>query len=131
MLKGIVVFFALLIGGMIWFQGSLQDGSFLRYLDLHQDKPWAPRVAYTVGQGYYLFQDLPQATTYFLRVAQRYPETPLGEDAYFHYLQCLDDMASVPRATLAEGYQAFLDRYPRSERAEVVRNRLDAIRSNR
>jgi TolA-binding protein len=125
----IIVFFALLIGGMIYFQQSLQNGNILKYIDEHPHEKYVPESTYYIGQGYYLFQNLLDATTYFLRVAQRYPSTPLGDDAYYSYLQCLDDMASVDRATLVEGYQAYLDKYPAGKHVELARTKLDSYRN--
>lgn len=131
MLKTLVVFFTLVIGSMMAFHHSLQNGSFLKYLDEHPSPSWVPSAAYYVGEGYYLFQNLAEATTYFLRVAQRYPDSPLADDAYFQYLQCLDDQSAVPRAALAEGYEGYLERYPNGKHAEIVKNRLSAIQSGR
>jgi TolA-binding protein len=123
MLKAILVFFAVLIVGMIYFQQSLQDGSVLRYIDQHAQEKRIPEATYYVGEGYYLFQNLLDATTYFLRVAQRYPNHPLAEDAYFNYLQCLDEMSSVTRAEMAQGYGAYLEKYPDGKHSELARTR--------
>lgn len=130
MFKTTIIVFALIIGGMLLFHMSLQNGSFLRFLDEHPDPRWVPQTAYMVGQGYYLFHDLQEASTYFVRIAQRYPTVPLADDAYFNYLQTIDDLASVPRQDLSEAYQAYLERYPNGKHVEVVKNRIDSIRLN-
>jgi TolA-binding protein len=123
-MKGIIIFFAVVIAGMIYIQQSLQNGRVLRYIDTHQEQKGVPETTYYVGQGYYLFQNLLDATTYFLRVAQRYPNHPLADDSYFYYLQCLDEMSSVDRHELIEGYQAYIDKYPNGKHVEIAKTRL-------
>ena len=78
-MKFIIGFFALVIGGMIYLQQSLQSGKVLQYIDTHPQEKWVPESTYYIGQGYYLFQNLQDATTYFLRVAQRYPDRPQND----------------------------------------------------
>src|SRR5262249_16909582 len=90
---------------------------------------YVPESTYYIGQGYYLFQNLLDATTYFLRVAQRYPNHPLADDAYFSYLQCLDDMSSVNRAALIEGDSAYIEKYPNGKHFEIAKTRLDNYRT--
>ena len=124
-MKTIIVFFAILVGGMIVAHRALQNGTVLKYMDEHPQESFVPSTAYYVGQGYYLFQNLQDATTYFLRVAQRYPDQPLADDAYFSYLQCLDDMASANRSELAQGYKEYLGRYPHGKHADLAQTRLD------
>jgi TolA-binding protein len=124
-MKSIIVIFAILVGGLIVAHRVLEDGTVLKYLDEHPQESLVPSAAYYIGQGYYLFQNLQDATTYFLRVAQRYPDGPLGDDAYFAYLQCLDDMASVNRSELAQGYREYLGKYPHGKHIELAQARLD------
>jgi TolA-binding protein len=129
-MKAIIFFFAVLIGGMILIQQSLQNGSALKYIDEHPQDRGIAKATYYVGESYYLFQNLPDATTYFLRVAQRYPGYPLADDAYFNYLQCLDDSLAVPREKLMEGYQAYLEKYPNGKHAELAQIRIDSYRTS-
>lgn len=112
------------MGGLIYVHHSLQDGTVLRFIDEHSQERGVPKATYYIGQTYYLFQDLPEASTYFLRVAQRYPKLPLADDAYFNYLQCLDDNASVARADLIDGYKAYLEQYPEGRHVDIVKDRL-------
>ena len=128
-MKGIIAFFVVLIGGMIYLQQSLQNGTVLKYIDEHPHDKGVPAATYYIGHSYYLFQNLPDATTYFLRVAQRYPNYRLADDAYFTYIQCLDDSLAVPRAQLVEGYQAYLEKYPNGKHAETAKTRLDNYRT--
>lgn len=114
------------MGGLIYLHLSFQDGTVLRYIDGHPQARGVPKATYYIGQAYYLFQDLPQASTYFLRVAQRYPNLLLADDAYFAYLQCLDDNVNVSRADLIETYKAYLEQYPEGRHAEVAKDRLGA-----
>src|ERR1019366_2337528 len=117
-MKTLIVIFAVLIGGILFAHRALQDGTVLKYIDTHSQEAYVPSAAFTLGQGYYLFQNLQDATTYFLRVAERYPNQPLADDAYFAYLQCLDDMASVNRSELAQGYKDYLGKYPQGKHAD-------------
>ena len=130
MIKVIIVFFALLIGGMVYLQQSLQSGKTLRYIDSHPHEKWIPESTYYIGQAYYLFQSLPEATTYFLRVAQRYPDSPLGDDGYFYYLQSRDDSVAVPREELVLGYRAYLEQYPNGKHVELAKTKFDAYNTS-
>jgi len=124
-MKTVIIFFTLLIAVMIAFHHALQNGEFLQYIDEHPDATWAPRVTYNIGQGYYMLQNLDEATTYFIRVAQRYPNLPIGDNAYFAYLQCQDDKGTVNRGVLIEGYNAYLEKYPNGLHAETAKGRVD------
>ncbi len=128
-MKSIAIFFAVVFGAIIYGHQSLQSGKVLRYIDEHPQGKKVPTATYYIGQGYYLFQNLQEATTYFLRVAQRYPTHPLGDDAYFYYLQCLEDTQAVPRAQRLEGYLAYLERYPEGRHAKIVQVRADNYRT--
>jgi len=125
-MKAILVFFVLLIGGMIYLQHSLQNGSVLKYIDENRQARYVPEATYYIGEGYYLFQNLTEAATYFQRVVERYPGHALGDDSYFGYLQCRDDMASTGRAELIEGYKAYLEKYPEGRFLALASNRLKA-----
>ena len=113
------------MGGIVYIHHSLQNGTVLNYIDSHPQAKWVPEATYYIGQTYYLFQSLPEATTYFLRVAQRYPDRPLAEDGYFNYLQCMDDSVTVPRSDLVEGYKAYLEKYPNGKHAELAKTKFD------
>ena len=128
-MKTIIAFFAVLIGGMIFIQQALQNGAILKYIDKHPLEKGIPTVTFYIGESYFLFQNLPDATTYFLRVAQRYPDHPLADDAYFSYLQCLDDSLAVPREQLVDGYQAYLEKYPSGKHAALAKTRIDNYRT--
>src|SRR5258705_4028932 len=112
MLKFLIILFSLAIGGLLYLQQAFQNGAALRYIDRYPASNGVPTATYIIGQGYMFLQSLPEATTYFLRVAQRYPNHSRADDAYFYYLQCLDDAHMVARTALAEGYQAYIDKYP-------------------
>lgn len=130
MIKSVVLFFGLLIAGMVALHTSLQNGSLLRFLDQHPQPDLVPPVEYVVGQGYYFYQDLPEAATFFIRVPQRYPKSNYADDAYFYYLQCLDDLMA-PRSEMAEAYAKYLELYPAGRHLEVAKERADAYRMNR
>ena len=128
-MKTILIFFTLLIGGMIFLQQSIENGNVLKYIDEHPKTKGIPEATYYIGQSFYLFKNLPDATTYFLRVAQRYPDKPIADDAYFAYLQCLDDSLSVSRGDLLAGYQAYLEKYPNGKHVESAQIRVDSYRT--
>ena len=128
-MKLIIAFFVVLIGGMLLIQQGLQNGSVLRYIDRHPHDRGIPAATYYIGESYYIFQNLPDATTYFLRVSQRYPDYRLADDAYFAYLQCLDDSLAVPRDQLVQGYQAYLEKYPAGKHTSMAKNRIDLYRT--
>jgi TolA-binding protein len=125
----VVFFFALIIAAMIGFHTVLQNGSLLRYFDAHPHPKFVPAAEFVIGQGQFIFQDLPEAATYFTRIAERYPDSRYADDALFGKIQCLDDMGSTPRATLIEEYEKYLERFPKGTHVATVQTRLDGYRS--
>jgi outer membrane protein assembly factor BamD (BamD/ComL family) len=121
--------FALIIACIVGFHRSLQDRSLLRFLDRHPQEQVVPVVAYTVGQGLYVFRELQEAATYFVRVYEQYPQSKLADDAHFYHLQCLDDSIGRSRTEMVVEYEKFLERFPESEYRNLVGNRIDAYKS--
>jgi hypothetical protein len=128
-MKTFFVLAVILMGGLIYLQQSLQDGTVLHYIDGHPMERGVPKATYYIGQTYFLFQDLPQAATYFLRVAERYPTFPMADDAYFNYMQSLDDNVSIPKGDLIEGYKTYLEKFPEGRHTDVVKDRLSTYSS--
>ncbi len=126
-----LLFFTVVIGGMLYIHHSLQDGSVLRYIDTHAQEDRIPEATYYIGQSYTLFQNLTDASTYFIRVVERYPNHPLAEEALFGYLQCREDSATSSRAELAAGYKTYLDKYPHGRHAELVSTRYTNYTTSR
>jgi len=124
--KTILIFFVLLVGGIVCLHHCLQNGSVLRYIDKHPNEKGVPEATYYIGQGYYLLQDLQTATTYFFRAAQRYSDSALGDNASFAYLQCLDDSVSLNRSELIAGYKTYLEKYANGHHADLAKSRLDS-----
>jgi TolA-binding protein len=129
MLRNVIIFFALIVAAMMALHTTLQNGSFLKYLDEHPDPRYVPQVEYYIGGGYYMFHDLQNAATYYIRVPERYPASPYSDDAYFEYLQCLDDSMAVSRADMVGYYAKYLERFPNGNHATVVQNRMDDYRT--
>src|SRR4051812_29482435 len=102
-MKMLFVFLALGLVVTVTFLTTLQNGAFRKYLDTHPSRTFAPAVEYYLGEGYYIVGNLEESATYYQRVAQRYPKSPYAEDAYFNYLQALDDM-NLPRMQMVEKY---------------------------
>jgi TolA-binding protein len=130
MLKGIVVAGVLIIGGFLMLHRALANGRVQHYLDTHRDPRWVPTTEYYIGKGYYLFQNLSDAATYFQRVPQQYPNSPRAEQAYFNYLQTLDDNMGSSRDTLIAEDQTFLEKYPNGPHASMIRDRIDNLRNS-
>ncbi len=128
-MKAIAIFFALLMLGMVYFHEALSSGKILAYIDQHQKERGMMRTTYYIGHGYNFMQDLQQAATYYLRVAQRYPGVPMAEEGYFSYLQSLQDSAGVHRSRLIEGYQAYLEKYPNGKYVKIAQDRIDLYRT--
>jgi hypothetical protein len=122
--KGLLLFFAIMMGGLIFLHRALQDGTFLRYIDQNPHERGVPKATFYLGQSYFLLQDLTQASTYFLRVVERYPALPMADDAYYSYLQCLDNDTSLPRSALIERYKDYLEKYPDGRHKAAVNDQL-------
>src|SRR5690242_2754229 len=105
MIKMLIAFFAVLIGGMILLHTGLQNGSILNYMDTHPDPRWMPAVEYYSAQGFYLFQNLHEANVLFFRVSEYFPKSSFADDAYFNYIQTLDDQGNTGHNQLAALYQ--------------------------
>jgi TolA-binding protein len=129
MLRNIFIVIVLVVAGMLAFHHSLQNGSLLRYLDEHPDPKWVPTAEYFIGQGYYMTQELTEASTFFIRVADRFPSSRYAEDAYYSYVQCMDDSVKVGRAQIIDLYQSYLERYPNGRHTEIVKTRLDGYKT--
>jgi len=107
----------------------IQNGSLLKFLDEHHDPRYVPAVEYVVGEGYYVFGDLQNSATYFIRVPERYPSSSYADDSYFDYLQCLDDSGAISRMDLVNYYAKYIERFPNGNHVTVVQNRMDAYRT--
>ena len=129
-MKFLLITAALIIAGMLAFKTCLQNGSFIQYLDTHPDPKIVPPVEYAVGEGYYLFRHLQNSATYYQRISERYPTSSYAEDAYFNYLQSLDDM-STPRLQMAELYATYLEKFPEGKYKEIVTKRIEYCRNSR
>jgi len=128
-MKKIFILTCLCVGSLIGFSTLLKNGAFIRFLDEHPDPRWVPSVEYYVGGGYYLFHNLQQAATYYFRIPERYPQSPLADDSYWAYLNALDDNAAVPRAALIEAYGSYIERYPNGQHIERAQNKFDSYKS--
>ena len=129
-MKWIVIFFAVLIGGSIELYTLVKDGRLIQYFDSHPHPKYVPPVEYMIGQGLYLGSDLQNSATYYLRIAERYPKSPLADDAYYNYLQSLDDMGTS-RWTMADAYESYLDRFPNGKHVDIVKKRVEYCRNSR
>jgi hypothetical protein len=125
----IILFFAILIGSVVALHRGFQNGSIRDYLDRHPNPKIVPPITYAIGQGYVVFQNLSEAATYFIRIPERYPNSPLADKAYFAYIQAHDDSGTVPRDHLIEEYGAYLERYPEGQHAATAKNRIESYRS--
>lgn len=128
MFNGILLFFGLVIAAILGVHQVLSDGSFLRYVDRNPDPRWVPATVYYLGQGYASIHELAQATTYFLRVADQYPNSDYADDSYAAYLNCLDTTPGKGRDELISEHQKYLERFPNGRHAEMIRNRIDIYR---
>jgi TolA-binding protein len=129
-IQKIILFFALVIGTMVLFHQSLEDGSLVRYLDSHPDSQWVPAATYYLGDGYQIFQNLPEAATFYQRVVQKFPKHSLADGAAFSYVRCLDDMATIGRSDLIQAYQDYLEHYPKGKYVEEATQRLGVLQTS-
>ena len=127
MLFKIVLFFGLVMGGIVFMHRCLNDRRFLAFCDTHPQPAVMPKVLYTVGQSYALFQNLSEAATYYYRVGAQYPQSSEAENAAYFYLQAEDDLKAMPPEALTPAYQKYLDRFPAGVHAEAARSRLSSL----
>ena len=129
-MKMLLIMAATVVAFMVGIHTVLQNGSLVRHFDTHPHPKRVPALEYYIAGGYYLVGDLQQSATYYQRVAERYPESPYADDAYFGYLQALDDM-NTPRMHMAELYQTYLDKFPEGNHHQVAFKRIEYCRNAR
>lgn len=129
MLRSVAIFCGFVAVVLLVLHRLLAGGYVVRYLDSHPDPSFVPAADYYLGEGYYFFQNLPEAATYFIRVPERYPNSPRADDSFFSYLQCLDDDPNVPRDVLIRAYEKYLDQFPSSAHAVQVKNHMENLRT--
>jgi TolA-binding protein len=121
---------AAVVAFMVGIHTVLQNGSLVRYLDSHPHPKRVPTLEYVIASGYYVIGDLQESATYYQRVAERYPQSPLADDAYFGWLQALDDM-NTPRRLMADYYQGYIERFPNGNHVQVATRRQEYCRNAR
>lgn len=119
-----------LVGTLIAVHAALQNGTVIRYLDSHPHPTRVPAVEYVIGTGYYVFGDLETSATYYQRIAERYPQSNYADDAYFNYLQSLDDL-NTNRHLMADAYHAYMERFPQGKHFIVAQKREEFCRNAR
>jgi TolA-binding protein len=129
-MKFVIILFALIIGGIIGSYTVLQNGSLLHYLDTHPNPGTVPTAEFYIGEVYYIWGDLQNSATYYLRITERYPKSSYADDAYYNYLQSIDDM-NTPRKTMADLYGTYLERYPKGEHTDIVLRKIEYCRNAR
>jgi len=107
----------------------LHNGQFLRYLDEHPDPRWVPAVEYYTGNTFYLFSHLTQATAYYTRIMERYPDSPHAEEAAWNRLQILDDTPGVGRTIIIDAYTDYTTRFPEGAHIERAKDKISAYAS--
>lgn len=103
---------------------AFRSGKVQAYLDQQTNPEWVPAAQYYLASWYFLVNDLTEATTGYWRVKERFPASSFAERASFYYLDTLDAMR-FNRGFLRQEYQQFLDKYPASRFARVVRKRIE------
>lgn len=129
-MRFVLICTAIFIATIIGFHTILTNGSLLNFLDNHPDNMKVPPVEFVVGEGYYVFGDLENSATYYQRISDRYPDSAYADDAYFNYLQDLDDM-NIPRFQMADAYATYIDKFPKGDHVDVVQKRIEYCRNNR
>jgi TolA-binding protein len=129
-MKFVLIVAALISALLMGFRKVLNNGQFLAYLDTHPNPKVVPPVSYVVGEGYYFMRSLQNAATYYLRIAERYPDSDYAEDAYYKYLVALDE-ANTPRPAMADYYGTYLERYPQGKYTEIIQKRIEYCRNSR
>jgi TolA-binding protein len=114
---------------IVRFNTALQDGSFLHYLDTHPNPLVIPPIECYLGGTYYLFHNLDQAATYYYRIAANYPNAPQADDAYWEYLQTLDDSTAANHPLAVDAYTKYTELFPKGDHIDAVHDRIEAYKS--
>ncbi len=129
MLSKLTLFFIAVVALIIGLHRTLQNGSFLKFLDDHPNDKIVPAVEYYVGEGYYVMQGRQDATVFFKRLSDRYPKSSFSDDAVFNTIQILDDTSGIGRVTLIDEYTKYLARFPQGKHATEAQTRIDTYRA--
>jgi hypothetical protein len=130
-MKMMIMIAMVVLGVLITGMTVLENGSFRNYLDRHPELSWVPTAEYYVGEGYYIVGNLDESATYYQRISDRFPTSKYADDAYFNYLQCLDDMNTPHRPTMIDKYSDYLERFPKGGHADLVQHRIENYRNGR
>lgn len=115
----------LILGGIIiGLKTGIQKGIILKYLDEHPQRITVPPTHFYIGQTLQLFGNLTEATTYYSRVYERYPQSPYADASMYYEKECMDKGLMKGRAGLIVEYEKYLERFPKGEFSEMVRNRV-------
>lgn len=128
-MKAIFIGFVVLIGTFLAFMMSLRNGSLLRYLDAHPHPELVPKIEYAIGHGFSLVGEFVSASTYYIRIPERYPKSPLADSAYYNYLSSMDDTETIGKEGLIAMYETYLAKYPKGAHTEIVQQKIINIRN--
>lgn len=120
-----VVIVILLVIGMKMGVDYLFSEKFQDYGDKTK-KPWTCQTNIYIGEFMNLMSHYKQAAYYFQKAADRCPDTPLAEEADFEYARALD--SNGVRSDAVQAYQAFIEKYPNSERAKLASKSIAILR---
>lgn len=127
-MKIVLVLTAVFVAVIIGLHTVLQNGTLINYLDTHPDPRKVPLTEFYIGEGYYIMGDLQNSATYYLRIAERYPQSEYADDAYYNYLQSLDDM-NTPRRQMADLYETYLERFPNGKNKQIVEKKIEICKN--
>jgi hypothetical protein len=79
---------------------------------------WTCEVNMVLGEFLNIFSRYDEAGTFFKKIADRCPDTPVGEEAEFEYARTLENRGL--RSDAIAAYQAFAEKYPATRRGRLA-----------
>jgi TolA-binding protein len=120
------IIFLLIIGGIaFWATNFIRSGDFDKYLDAHPNESIVPPINYGWGLLLSLSSKYEAAINRFNKVIEQYPKSDYAVAAMASINDALYDMNQS--AKCVEQGQKFLEQYPNSDRAEIIRRRIQFI----
>ena len=100
--------------------------AFEQFLTSHPSHALAPDAQYGLAETYVLDQELEDAVTNFVRVAEAYPTSDRAPEALYRAGRISEDRNR--RADARTYYQRVIQRYANSDSARLARDRLNRLR---
>lgn len=127
MLKKFFIFCAA-VGVILYFlYNFILDGTCEEFILEHSQSSWAPGSLYYLGNLFIVFQANDRAEEIYEVVIDTFSDTSYYESAYYKYFRLAATNSKRKKKAIERG-RKFLNEFPDSPRADVVKKRLNFLK---